>query len=146
MKTCLAFLFFFVIALGFSQNNYIVKTDDGRRVLLKADYTWEYIDAEVTENSIAIAVKEEKYRCSIGKGFVEPKLNKKIQLQLKKGRATIMHVKRKVAKDYKCDEEDVILISVKEQKERAVYNFCVKGEKVRYKRVGNTILKPIIVL
>ncbi|WP_246067790.1 hypothetical protein [Changchengzhania lutea] len=75
------------------------------------------------------------------KGFKEPKLDSKIQSKLKRGHATIDHVKKKVAKDYKCDVTDVLLLSYKEQKEKAVYHFCAKGKKVTYKRIGNSIIK-----
>lgn len=132
MRTTL-FLFLFVFSsMGFAQNNIIVKTDDGRRVLLKADHTWEYID---TEKPLA------NKRCDLPEGFVEPKLNQKIQSQLKKGRATIDDVKQKVAKDYHCNLSDVILVSFTEQKVKAVYHFCANGTKVTYKRTGYSIIK-----
>ena len=136
---------FFISFIGFSQNNYIVKTDDGRRVLLKADYTWEYIDMTVPADSVAkmTSIASKKPICNIDEGFVEPKLNSKIQSQLKKGRATINHVKKKVAKDYNCSVDQVVLLSAKEQKTRDVYYFCANGTKVTYKRVGNSIIKAI---
>ena len=131
--------------MGFAQNNHIVKTEDGRRVLLKADFTWEYIDAKkATENigSVAINSKPEKSTsCSLAEDFVEPKLDQKIQAQLKKGRATMSHVKKKVAKDNECTVEDVILLSASEYKSKAVYHFCANGKEVIYKRVGTTIIK-----
>ncbi|WP_100611164.1 DUF3157 family protein [Confluentibacter lentus] len=144
MKTSLLILLFFISFIGFSQNNYIVKTDDGRRVLLKADFTWEYIDAEVPVVKNAI---EEKVRtaevngCNLAQDFVEPELDKNIQTQLKRGRATMEDIKKKVAKDYKCQVEDVILLSASEDKAKGAYDFCANGTKVSYKRNGHTILK-----
>ncbi len=146
MKKCFLILVFFVSYLGFSQNNYIVKTEDGRRVLLKADYTWEYIDLEKptnTSNVQTLPGATKNNSCHVASNFEEPKLNKKIQAQLKKGRATISHVKKKVAKDYNCTVDQVLLLSAKEQKSRDVYYFCANGTKVTYKRVGNSILKAI---
>ena len=147
MKTYLVLLFFFIIALGFAQNNYIVKTEDGRRVLLKADYTWEYIDMQPLTLVDSAKVKNieplKSNSCNVPANFEEPQLNRKIQAQLKKGRATIGHVKKKVAKDHNCSVEDVILLSAKEQKARDVYYFCANGTKVTYKRVGNSIVKAI---
>ncbi|AUS05375.1 DUF3157 family protein [Pseudotamlana carrageenivorans] len=144
MKTSI-FIFLFTISfMGFAQNNHIVKTEDGRRVLLKADFTWEYIDAKAPEqNAIeaAVAKTENTEGCQIAADFEEPKLNSKIQNQLKKGRATIDHVKEKVASDYECQASEVILLWVKEQKSKAVYMFCAKGTKVKYKRVGNSIIE-----
>jgi hypothetical protein len=147
MKTRFFIFLFLISGLGFAQNNYIVKTEDGRRVLLKADYTWEYIDLEVpveqTTDSILVTgpLLAKTNTCNLTEDFTEPKLDTKIQSQLRKGRATMKHVKSKVAKDYKCDVEDVILLSYKEKKEQGVYGFCANGNKVTYKRMGNTIMK-----
>lgn len=147
MKTCFFISLFLISCVGFSQNNYIVKTEDGRRVLLKADYTWEYIDLEIPvgktidSSLVAESVPVKTNNCNLVEDFIEPKLNSKIQSQLKKGRATMKHVKNKVAKDYNCDVDDVILLTYKEQKESGVYGFCADGEKVTYKRMGNTIMK-----
>jgi len=147
-KACFIFLFI-ISSMGFAQNNYIVKTDDGRRVLLKADYTWEYIDlvapkvdsvkSEAPKKEIAKVNKSGN--CNLPDDFKEPALNNKIQNQLKRGRATITHVKMKVAKDKDCDVEDVILIRASEKKSDGFYDFCVKGEEVSYKRVGYNIIK-----
>lgn len=132
MKT-VSFLFLFIISsMGFAQNNHIVKTDDGRRVLLKTDYTWEYIDLEKP-------VPDK--RCHVAHDFKEPVLDNNIQKQLKKGRATIGHIKQKVAKDFNCEVEDVLLLSASEEKERGTYNFCANGTTVTYKRNGFTIIK-----
>lgn len=135
------FLFLFIFSsFGFAQNNHIVNTEDGRRVLLKADFTWEYIDAENTSaTSTSNPIKSAG--CDLAEDFQEPKLDNKIQAQLKRGRATINHVKKKVAKDYNCSVDDVLLLSVSEQKAKGVYHLCANGKKVAYKRVGNTIIK-----
>lgn len=136
--------------MGFSQNNYIVRTDDGRRVLLKADYTWEYIDLQPLTLVDSAKVKNVKPlnpdMCNVPQDFVEPELNQKIQSQLKKGRATIEHVKRKVAKDYKCKVEDVILLSFNERKAAGTYVFCANGTRVTYRRNGHTIVKKVKLL
>tara|TARA_R110002126_G_scaffold203687_4_gene351192 strand:- start:286 stop:735 length:450 start_codon:yes stop_codon:yes gene_type:complete len=144
MKTCFFLSLFLIFSIGFAQNNHIVKTEDGRRVLLKTDFTWEYIDAEksVTNGSaMNIPKSKESTSCNLAEDFVEPKLDKKIQAQLKRGRATISHVKKKVAKDYNCSVDDVLLLSVSEQKAKGVYHLCANGKKVAYKRIGNTIIK-----
>jgi hypothetical protein len=112
--------------------------------LLKADYTWEYIDmVNTVGDSIPEITSKPSMdnRCNVAADFVEPELNNKIQSQLKKGRATMEDVKKKVAKDYNCGVEDVLLLSFSEQKVKAVYHFCVNGTKVTYKRNGHSILK-----
>jgi hypothetical protein len=68
-------------------------------------------------------------------------LDKNIQMQLKKGRATIDDIKKKVAKEYKCAVEDVILLSASEEKAKGAYDFCANGTKVSYKRNGHTVVK-----
>ncbi|MCF7559738.1 DUF3157 family protein [Sabulilitoribacter multivorans] len=139
MKATIFILFFIIFNFGFSQNNYIVKTEDGRRVLLKTDFTWEYIDAEKATTNTSVA--SINATCNVADDFEEPALDQKIQQQLKKGRATINHVKNKVAKDNNCTVDDVLLLSVSEQKSKASYTFCANGNVVKYKRVGNTIIK-----
>ena len=137
--------FLFVLLLmsfvGFSQDNHIVKTDDGRRVLLKADFTWEYIDLEKPKNEKVATASSKKNTCNLPEAFEEPKLNNRIQAQLKKGRATIDHIKKRVAKDYDCTVEDVTLLSVSEKKETGNYTFCANGTKVFYKRHGQKIIE-----
>ena len=140
MKKCLFILLFLISCISFSQNNHIVKTEDGRRVWLKADFTWEYIDADTPKES-ATEAPMKKDECKLADGFTEPELDNKIQSQLKKGRATIDHVKAKVAKDYNCKVEDVFLLSFTEQKAKAVYYFCANGKKVTYKRTGHAIIE-----
>ena len=143
MKNHLLILLFFISFIGFSQNNHIVKTDDGRRILLKADFTWEYIDMENPESNAVRIISEakEKNACNLAPDFVEPKLDAKIQSQLKKGRATISDIKRKVAKDYDCTDTDIILLSFTEKKATGIYFFCAKGTRVSYKRNGHSIVK-----
>lgn len=138
MKTSFFIIFFAISTIAFTQNNYIVKTDDGRRVLLKSDFTWEYIDAETTINP---KKNKNTNACEVANDFQEPELNQKIQAQLKKGRATIAHVKEKVANDNNCEVSEVLLLSVSEQKSKALYTFCANGKEVKYKRVGNSIIK-----
>ncbi|MEP3837236.1 MAG: DUF3157 family protein [Algibacter sp.] len=140
MKTY--FFIFTILISSFvcAQNNQIVNTEDGRRVLLKADFTWEYIDVESSSTSIETATNEAT-GCNLASDFKEPVLNTKIQAQLKKGRATISHVKAKVAKDNNCEVADVLLVSVSEQKTKAMYHFCANGTPVYYKRIGTTIIK-----
>ncbi|XMO87744.1 DUF3157 family protein [Algibacter sp. AS12] len=140
MKTYFFLLSLLVSSFVCAQNNHIVNTEDGRRVLLNADFTWEYIDGQSSLTSIKTPLKADT-GCNLAPDFKEPALNSKIQAQLKKGRATISHVKAKVAKDNNCTVEDVLLLLVSEQKSKATYQFCANGILVAYKRIGNTIIK-----
>lgn len=144
MKKIVLLVIVLISNYSIAQNNHIVKTKEGRRVLLKADFTWEYIDAEKPKSTAAktkVVVKKEVKNCNISREIIEPKLDNSIQRQLKKGRATISHIKKKVAKDFKCAVSDVLLLFVSETKQQGSYDFCVKGTKVTYKRVGNSIIR-----
>ena len=145
MKNTLLILLLLISSIGFAQNNYIVKTEDGRRVLLKSDYTWEYIDLEKPADKVmpeaSNALEAKTKGCDLAADFKEPELDNNLQAQLKKGRATIDDIKKKVAKDNNCQVEDVLLLSVSESKAKGLYNFCANGKKVSYKRTGFTTVK-----
>lgn len=144
MKPYFLFICLLMTCLSFAQKGEIIKTEDGRRVLLKADYTWEYIDME-KPNSTSIIEENmqpiDENTCQLEANFEEPKLDSKIQSKLKRGHSTIAYVKKKVAKDNSCTVDDVLLISFSEQLKKGVYHFCANGTKVTYKRVGNMIIK-----
>lgn len=138
----LFFICFLLSGICFSQNNYIVKTEDGRRVLLKSDYTWEYIDADVSLKTQTKQVnKTNVSNCVLGPDYKEPKLNSSIQSKLKRGKSSMPYIKEKVAKDKGCSINNVYLLSLSESQKKGVYYFCVNGEEVRYKRIGNKIMK-----
>jgi len=148
MKNLFLILLLTISTFAVAQDNHIVKTEDGRRVLLKADFTWEYIDLEVPPkatpakpNKPVATLKKATKSCNTRQNFTEPKLNSKIQAQLKRGRATITHIKKKVAKDYNCSVDQVLLLSASETKKNGMYDFCANGTKVTYKRVGSSIIQ-----
>jgi len=147
MKKILLLAFFLISFIGFSQNNYIVKTDDGRRVLLKADYTWEYIDITPPAQGQTPRVQKplppapKPLNCGLTPFFKEPILNKKIQAALRKTRSTMPQLKKKVAKNNKCDIDQVILINVDETVAKGRYTFCVNGRRISYKRLGSSFFK-----
>lgn len=138
-----------------SQNNYIVKTDDGRRVLLKDDFTWEYIDLKTPESNTNTPIKEDGVisptepsskptitnNCDLGLGFKEPKLDTKTQALLKRSRSSIGQLKKKVAKKEKCGLSNIILLSARETKAKGTYTFCTCNGKVAYKRNGSSFFR-----
>ena len=151
MKKIIFVAFLWLSFIGYAQDNYIVKTDDGRRVLLKADYTWEYIDlithpgqsSEIIEPPIQSppTVVIAKVNCGVAPNFEEPKLDSRVQADLKRIRATMRDLKKKVAKDFNCAPEDVLLLSAKENKANGNYTFCANGTKIAYKRTGSNFFK-----
>ena len=145
MKSTLTLIFLIMSGIAFAQKGEVITTEDGRKVLLKPDFTWEYLDANapqtVTTNKKDMPKPGDDEGCQLPANFKEPKLNVKIQNQLKRGHATIEDVKEKVAKDNNINVSDVILISASEQRAKGEYYFCVNGKKIVYKRLGTTIMK-----
>ena len=145
MKTLFILFFIGLTGLSFAQKQQVVTTEDGRRVLLNPDFTWQYLDAKASD-SMAVTKKERaasvvKTGCQMPQDYKEPKLNAKIQNQLIRGHATISDIKEKVAKDNEVPVSDVILMSASEHKSKGEYHFCVNGKIRVYKRIGTTILK-----
>jgi uncharacterized protein YxeA len=126
----------FIAVLAFislNAQNYIVKTEDGRRVLLKSDNTWEFVDGT------SEIKKSENQNCNLPENFEEP--NGKSSMFLKKGDATIKDLKKHVSIDMNCEVSDIILIRASEQKGNGNYVLCVKGKEERYRRIGSVFLK-----
>lgn len=145
MKSILLLFFLGISTVAIAQKSHIVTTEDGRKVILKPDFTWEYLDAK-TAQSLALAKTDmpksgDDPSCQLPENFKEPKLSVKIQNQLKRGHSAIEDIKEKVAKDNEVPVSDVILVSASEQRTKGEYHFCVKGKKQVYKRLGNSIMK-----
>lgn len=153
MRTILSIIFLAFSSVCLAQTSTVVQLKDGRSILLKPDFTWEYI--ELTQENLSpkkelttLETEATKPALPTSKscvpaGFQEPKPSIKIQSYLKKGRATIAHIKKRVAKNYKCTLSDITLLSFRETKQKGTYTFCACGETVRYKRLGFTISKRI---
>jgi len=120
----------------FSQS-LIAKTEDGRRVLLKKDNTWEFIDAKPTPEKSAPATTA----CNIDKNFVEPKSEKGVNSWLKKFDATTDDLKKHVAVDNGCAITDILLLNISEQKGNGIYSLCVKGNIMKYRRAGSVFFR-----
>lgn len=121
----------------FAQNKTAV-TEDGKKVILKSDKTWEYATTTTSEND-----------CVLDANYVEPKSEKGINSWLKKFDATTDDLKKHVAVENDCKVEDVKLLDISEQKGNGMYKLCVKGKKMKYRRTGSVfsrldedILKP----
>ncbi len=112
----------------------IAKTEDGRRVVLNDDKTWEFIDKVVNE---ATSLEEEFPDCNLPADFEEPEGNKKIHSWLKRVDATVDDLKDHVAVDNNCSENDIKITSVSEQRGNGNYVLCVNGKEMRYRRTGS---------
>ncbi|MBD3584035.1 DUF3157 domain-containing protein [Flavobacterium selenitireducens] len=111
---------------SFSQNK-IATTEDGKKVILKIDKTWDYVASKSqTEND-----------CVLDANFVEPKSEKGIYNMLKRVGATTDDLKKHVAVENDCKVEDVKLLNISEQQGNGMYSLCVNGKKMKYRRTGS---------
>jgi len=108
----------------------IATTTDGRKVILEPDKTWKYADSSKT----AII-------CQLPSDYVEPKGTKEMYRMLKPAGASIDDLKQYVSVDNECKLDDVKIISFSEQPGNGIYNLCVKGIKMKYRRTGSVFTK-----
>lgn len=125
-------LFFLGIALFsislFSQN-IKATTENGKKVLLKADKTWSYDDNK----------SESKNSCNIEAGFKEPKYN--TSGSWKKMGSTVDDLKKHISVDMGVKQDKIILLEVSEQLGNGVYILCVDGQKMKWRRTGSIFRK-----
>jgi hypothetical protein len=138
MKKLFIYSLLLASTLTFAQNK-TATTEDGKKVILKSDKTWEY-DTKNTSS---------ENECVLDANYVEPKSEKGINSWLKKFDATTDDLKKHVAVENDCKVEDVKLLDISEQKGNGMYKLCVKGKKMKYRRTGSVfsrldedILKP----
>ena len=135
MKKLLIISSLFLSFLTFSQNN-IATTEDGKRVLLRENNTWEYIDSKgKTESNTS------NNKCNLASDYVEPKPDKSIQSWLKRGDATIEDLRKHIAVENECESSDIKFLKISEQKGNGMYSACVKGKEMKYRRIGTAFLK-----
>jgi hypothetical protein len=128
MKKLILLSFTMFSIFSFSQNIKAV-TEDGKKVILKADKTWSY---ENTKN-------ESKSSCDIEPGFKEPKYN--TSSMWKKMGSTVDDLKKHISVDMGIKKEKIILLEISEQFGNAVYILCVDGQKMKWRRTGSVFRK-----
>ena len=110
------FIFSFLIISGIlSAQNKKATMEDGKKVILKADKTWEFAD-KATESI-----------CKVETGFKEPKGGNKL--------------KKHISVDLGCPESDIYLLEVSETMGNGVYIVCVCGTKYKYRKSGSVYYK-----
>lgn len=137
MKKIVIFTIIILTSFSMKSQSLIAKTEDGRRVILNKDKSWEFIDNKPVEE----INKSNNKNCKIGKDFVEPKSDKSVTSWLKKFDATTDDLKKHVAVDNDCTIADVILLNISEQKGNGIYSLCVKGLEMKYRRAGSVFFK-----
>jgi len=126
MRHLLIITTLFFSTFCFSQNK-TATTEDGKKVILKSDNTWEYSESS----------KISKSDCVLDANYEEPKSDKKVLKWLKKFDATTDDLKKHIAVENDCKVEDVKLLSISEQKGNGMYSLCVNGKKMKYRRMGS---------
>ena len=113
---------------AFTQNK-TATTEDGKKVILKSDKTWEYEDSK----------KEIKNTCVVESGYKEPKYN--TSSAWKRGGSTVDDLKKHISVDMGVKQEKIILLEVSEQLGNGIYILCIDGQKMKYRRTGSVFRK-----
>lgn len=134
MKKSIIIILLLISTVTFGQT-LIAKTEDGRRVILNKDKTWEFIDKTVKKDSEQISDSD----CKLPKNFKEPK--GKNSFMYKRGEITLKDLKKHVSVDFDCTTDDIIVIKASEQKGNGAYTLCVKGKSIKYRRAGTVFFR-----
>lgn len=136
MKKIVIFTLIMITSFSMKSQSLIAKTEDGRRVILNKDKSWEFIDNKPVNESL-----QKTNNCKLTEGFKEPKSEKNLYNWLKKVGATTDDLKKHVSVDNDCEINDVVILKISEQMGNAVYILCVKGLEMKYKRIGSAFFK-----
>jgi hypothetical protein len=137
MKKIFISILFITSSISFAQSA-MATTEDGKRVLLRDNNTWEYIDSSPSKTVKTTASN----RCNLAANYIEPKTDKRVQSMLKRGDATIEDLRKHISVENDCELSDVMFLSISEQMGNGMYSVCVKGKEMKYRRVGTAFMKP----
>lgn len=127
MKKTLTISLLLLSTLTFSQSQ-IATTEDGKKVELKNDGTWHFLED----------IKKSESYCNCN-DIDEKKARKSGFLTITESSAK--DLKKHVSVDLDCDIDKIKVINSSEQKGSAVYVLCVCDKKVKYRRVGSVFYK-----
>ena len=127
MKKILLICTLLITTLSFSQTK-IATTEDGKKVILKENNTWQYANASESKNT-----------CTVDENFKEPKWNK--SKSWKRMGTRVDDLKKHISIDIGVAESKIILLQLSEQLGNAVYILCVDGTKMKYRRTGSVFRK-----
>jgi len=127
MKRLILINFLLLASMSIAQTK-IITTEDGKKLLLKEDNTFEYVNDQNSANS-----------CIIDSDFVEPKWNSsKVRTRNK---TKVNDLKKVVSKDTGIGIDKITILSFSEETGSGDYLLCVNGQKMKYVRRGNEFLK-----
>ena len=84
---------------------------------------------------------EKDSKCDLPANYQEPKPDKKIQNWLRHSDATIEDLRKHIAVENEVELSDIIFLRISEQKGNGMYQVCVKGKIMKYKRMGSVFMK-----
>lgn len=84
---------------------------------------------------------EKDSKCDLPANYQEPQPDKKIQRFLKIGDATIEDLRKHIAVENEVELSDIKFLRISEQKGNGMYQVCVKGKEMKYKRMGTVFMK-----
>ena len=116
MKKLFIYSLLLASSLTFAQNK-TATTEDGKKVILKSDKTWEYDTKTTTSEN----------DCNLGADFKEVKANERLR--------------KHVAVENDCKLEDVKFISLTQGRGNGMYSLCVKGKMMKYKLIGSVFMR-----
>lgn len=123
MKKSILMALLFISVISMAQNKKAT-TEDGKKVILKNDNTWEYFDVKDKKSQTVTTTTTD---CDLGADFVEKKKNERLR--------------KHVAVENDCNPEDVKFISLTEGLGNGMYSLCVKGKIMKYKKVGTVFMR-----
>ena len=135
MKKLFTLCFIVLSSFAFSQNK-IATTENGKRVLLRDNNTWEYIDSNELSKE-----KSPDSKCNLAANYVEPKSEKSVESWLRRFDATLEDLRKHIAVENDCDLKNIKFLNISEQKGNGMYSVCVKGTEMKYKRMGTVFMK-----
>lgn len=91
--------------------------------------------------TLFFAQESKQNKCDLPKSYQEPKPDKKIQSWLKRSDATIEDLRKHIAVENDCSENDVVFLRISEQKGNGIYSVCVTGKPMKYKRMGSVFME-----
>jgi len=121
----------------------IATTEDGKKVLLKDNKTWEYIEMESTKPKENLSTKDtskvifDTLKCNIVAGFKEPRTSRSSTMDVIG--LTSHDIKILIAIDRNVEVKDITIIEAFEKLQYSLYTVCIDGYKYKYKRTGKKI-------
>ena len=87
--------------------------------------------------------KQDLKTCEVQSDFKEPTRDKKVEKWEKRMPAgtfpSLLDIKKHVAIDNDIDVSKIILLKLSEQAGNGIYEYCVDGKQMKYKRMGTVI-------